>query len=214
MPLADVADITLFHAPRSRSYMALWLLEELGRPYRIELLSLDKGEQKSAAVLKHNPMGKVPVILDGDVAVSETGAIITYLLDKYSAGELAPIPTQRERAPYLKWLFFAPGVIEPSFGEKFFKWEVPARSVAWGSFADMIATLSGALSKSPWLAGDRFTGADLYIASALRYGLLFGAVPKEGVFVEYVGRCTERPAFRRTTEIDERFFKQQGAAAS
>ena len=114
MPLADVADITLFHAPRSRSYMALWLLEEMGRPYRIELLSLEKGEQKSPAVLKHNPMGKVPVILDGDVAVSETGAIITYLLDKYSPGELAPLPTQPERGRYLKWLFFAPGVIEPA----------------------------------------------------------------------------------------------------
>ena len=108
MPLTNDADITLFYAPRSRAVMGLWLLEEIDRPYRIELLSLDKGEQKSAAVLKHNPMGKVPVILDGEVAVSETGAIITYLLDKYSPGVLAPLPLQPERGRYLKWLFFAP----------------------------------------------------------------------------------------------------------
>ena len=154
-------------------------------------------------------MGKVPVVLDGDVAGRRRPARSSPIsLDKYSAGELAPLPTSRARADYLKWLFFAPGVMEPAFGEKFFKWEVPARAVAWGSFADMIATVSGALSKGPWLAGDRFTGADLYIASALRYGMLFGVVPKEDVFVEYVGRCTERPAFRRTTELDERFVAE------
>jgi glutathione S-transferase len=214
MPLTNDADITLFYAPRSRAVMALWLLEEMDRPYRIELLSLDKGEQKSPAVLKHNPMGKVPVILDGDVAVSETGAIITYLLDKYSPGVLAPLPLQPERGRYLKWLFFAPGVIEPSFAEKFFKWQVPARSVGWGCYADMIATVEGALTERPWLAGEGFTGADLYIASALRYGMLFGIVPKEGVIADYVARCTDRPAFRRMSEIDERFIREQEAAGS
>jgi glutathione S-transferase len=214
MPIADNADITLFYAPRSRAVMGLWLLEEIGRPYRIELVDLEKGEQKKPELLKHNPMGKVPTVLDGDVAISETGAIITYLLDKYSPGDLAPHPGQRERAGYLKWLFFAPGVIEPAFAEKFLKWDVPSRSVGWGSFADMLSTVQGALSQNTWLAGDRFTGADLYVASALRYGMLFGLVPQESVIVEYVTRCTERPAFRRTSEIDERYVEQQNAAAS
>jgi glutathione S-transferase len=214
MPIADNADITLFYAPRSRAVMGLWLLEEIGRPYRIELVNLEKGEQKSPALLKHNPMGKVPTVLDRDVAISETGAIITYLLDKYSPGGLAPLPDRRERARYLKWLFFAQGVIEPAFAEKFLKWEVPSRSVGWGSFADMLATVQGALSESEWLAGDRFTGADLYIASSLRYGMLFGLIQREGVILEYVTRCTDRPAFRRTSEIDERYVEQQEAAAS
>ena len=78
----------------------------------------------------------------------------------------------------------------------------------------MIATVEGALAERTWLAGAGFTGADLYVASALRYGMLFGIVPKEGVIADYVARCTDRPAFHRMSELDERFIREQEAAGS
>ena len=202
MPLTDTADLVLFYAPRSRAWTGLWIMEELGQPYRLELFDLNKGDHKSPRLMQHNPMGKVPTVLDGEVAISETGAIITYLFDKYAAGGLAPRPDEPERAAYLKWLFFGGGVIEPALGEKFFKWDVPSRSVAWGSFDDMVRTVTAAVEGGGWLAGDHFTGADLYIAALLRFAIAFGAMPKEGPVADYVARCCERPALARANAIE------------
>lgn len=207
MPIDDKADLTLFYAPRSRAFNGLWLMEELGQPYRIERFDLDKGDHKSERLTKHNPMGKVPTVRDGSVDVSETGAIITYLVDRYAAGRLGPGLDAPERGSYLKWLFFGGSVIEPAFAEKFFKWDVPARSVGWGSFADMITTVTAAVSARPWLAGDAFTGADLYIASTLRYGTMFGIIDKEGPVADYIARCIDRDAFRRATALEDGFVK-------
>ena len=125
MPIADKADITFYYAPQTRSFRALWFLEELGRPYRLELVDYAKGGHKRPEFLKINPMGKVPVVVDQGMPIAETGAIFTHLADKYSPDELAPLIKDPRRADYLRWLFFAAGVMEPAFGEKFFKWEIP-----------------------------------------------------------------------------------------
>lgn len=209
MPLSDTADLTLFYAPQTRAFMGLWLLEELGQPYRIELVDLSKGEHKGERLTRHNPMGKVPTVLDGDVPVSETGAIVTYLVDKYAPDRLGPRPDDPTRAAYLRWLFFGGGVIEPSFGEKFFKWEVPSRAVGWGSFDDMLRTVSARVSERPWLAGEHFSGADLYVASLLRYGLMFGVIEKDGPVPDYVGRCEDRPGFRTARAIEDDYVKRR-----
>ncbi len=210
MPISDSADLVLFYAPRSRAATALRFMEELERPYRIEVIDLHRGDQKKPEFRRHNPMGKVPLVLDGEVAIAETGAIFTYLADKYAPGRLAPRPDEPERADYLRWMFFAAGVMEPAYGEKFFKWEVPSRQVGWGSFDDMLATVTEAVSRREWLAG-RFTAADIYVASTLRYGMLFGIIPKEGPVADYITRWTERPASRRATEIDDRLTAEHAA---
>ena len=203
MPLSESADLTLFYAPRSRTATALRLMEELEQPYRIEVIDLNRGDQKKPEFLRHNPMGKVPLVLDGEIAVAETGAIFTYLADKYAAGRLAPRPEEPERADYLRWMFFAAGVMEPAYGQKFFRWDAPSRQVGWGSFEDMLSAVTEAVSRREWLAG-RFSAADVYVASTLRYGILFDIIPKEGPVADYVARWTERPASKRATEIDER----------
>ena len=205
MPLQDDADLTLFYAPKSRAFMGLWLMEELGRPYRIERFDLNKGDHKTERLTAHNPMGKVPTIRDSGVDVSETGAIVTYLVDKYAAGRLGPRLDDPERGAYLKWLFFGGNVIEPSMGEKFFKWQVPARAVAWGSFADMLSTVTAAVGKRDWLAGPQFTGADLYVASLLGYAIKFGALENSGPIGDYVARSEDRPGFRSARAIEDRF---------
>jgi glutathione S-transferase len=212
MPVVENADITLYYAPRSHAFRMLWFLEELGRPYRLEMIDLNKGEHKRQEFLKINPMGKVPTLVDQGLPIAETGAILSHLADKYSPGELAPLIKDPARADYLKWLFFAAGVMEPAFGEKFFKWDVPARRVAWGSFADMEKTITEAVAGSGWVAGDQFTAADVYVCSNLHWGLLMELFPKEGAVAVYVARCAARPALKRALQMEEGFIARQQAS--
>ena len=208
MPLSDTDDLVLFYAPRSRAGTALRFMEELDRPYRLEVIDLEKGDQKRPEFLKRNPMGKVPLVLDGDVAVAETGAIFVYLADKYAPGRLAPRPEAPERADYLRWMFFAAGVMEPAYGQKFMNWEIPSSQAGWGSFDQMLAAVTQTVSAREWLAGP-FTAADSYVASTLRFGIMFGIVPKDGPVAEYVARWAARPAVQRAAEIEARYTPQQ-----
>jgi glutathione S-transferase len=207
MPVADNADIVLYHAPQSRAFRMLWFLEELGRPYRVEPIDLNKGDHKKPYFLALNPMGKVPTLIDQGIPIAETGAMMVHLADKYSPGELAPLFKEPSRADYLKWLFFAAGVMEPAFGEKFFKWDLPPRRVAWGSFASMEETVTAGLAPGPWLLRDQFTAADVYVASNLHWGLMADLFPKEGVIADYVARSAARPALKRALAIEDGFIR-------
>jgi glutathione S-transferase len=212
MPVAENADITLYYAPRSRAFRMLWFLEELGRPYRLEMLDLNKGDHKRPEYLKINPMGKVPTLVDQGTTIAETGAILGHLADKYSPSELAPLIKDPKRADYLRWLFFAAGVMEPAFCEKLFKWDIPARRVAWGDFASMEKTmLAGIDQAEPWLTGDQFTAADVYVCSNLHWGLLMDLFPKDGAIAAYVARCAARPALKRALAMEEGFIAKQQA---
>ena len=213
MPLSETASITLFHAVRSRSFRVLWFLEELGEPYRIEPVDLEKGEHKRERLMRYNPMGKVPVVLDGDVAISESGAIYIYLADKYAPGRLAPRPDEeRGRADFLRWMFFAAGVMEPAFGEKFFKWELNPRQVAWGSFQSMLETLEAGVRGKEWLLGDQFTAADVFVGSNVHFGTMFGILPKEGPIAEYLARLAARPALKRALQLEEGWIAENDRA--
>jgi glutathione S-transferase len=118
------------------------------------------------------------------------------------------------RPDYLRWLFFAAGVMEPAFGEKFFKWEVPARQVAWGDFASMERTVTEAVAPGPWLLGDQFTAADIYVGSNLHWGVMWKLFPEKGPIADYVARCAERPALRRALELEERFIRDEEKASA
>jgi glutathione S-transferase len=204
MPIAEHAEITFFYAPRTRSFRTLWFLEELGRPYRIELVDYAKGAHKRPEFLKINPMGKVPVVVDQGMPIAETGAIFTQLADKYSPDELAPLIKDPRRPDYLRWLFFAAGVMEPAFCEKYFKWEIPAHRVAWGSFDTMQeAVIDGVNAGAPWLTGEQFTAADILVGSNLHFGMFTSLFPSEGPIAKYVAKCAERPALKRALRIEE-----------
>ncbi|HEX2257377.1 MAG TPA: glutathione S-transferase family protein [Afifellaceae bacterium] len=214
MPPTDTADLVLFYAPRSRALTVLWLLEELGQPFRIESVDIRAGEQKRPEFLTINPMGKVPAVRDGEIAVAESGAIIAWLADRYSSGDLAPRADEPARADYLRWLFFAAGVMEPAFGQKFFKLDLPAQQVGWGSFEQMEAVVTQAVAGREWLAGDRFTAADLYVSANLHFGVSFGILPGEGPIANYVARITARPAFKRATAFEaDRVAERERAEA-
>jgi glutathione S-transferase len=106
--------ITLYHHPFSRASNVVWMLEELGVPYELRFVDILKGAQKSPEIVALNPMGKVPILTDGDVVVTEAAAIGLYLADRYSLGKLAPAPDGTARAAYLRWSLFSPSVIEPA----------------------------------------------------------------------------------------------------
>jgi glutathione S-transferase len=198
------ADIVLHYAPRTRSFVALWLLEELGVPYELASFDLTTGHHKRPEYLALNPMGKVPVVVDHGTAISELGAIALYLADRYPGAKLAPAVDDPDRAAYLRWVFFASGVVEPALAEKFGKWDPRPRQHAWGSFDQMLEVATRGVSGGAYLLGDRFSAADVTVSGALRFALLFGAIDKTGPIAEYIGRVSERPAFARASAIEAR----------
>jgi glutathione S-transferase len=195
-------EIVFYHNPRSRAQMVHWMLEEAGAPYRIVLVDLEKGEHKTPAFLALNPMGKLPTIVHRGVVVTETAAIIAYLADTFPAAELAPPPGDAARGTYYRWLFFGAGCIEPAVLDKLMKRpEIERKGAAgWGSYDDVVATLKKALAGGPYLLGDKFSAADVYIGSEIRFAMTFGAPNLKGekVFDDYVARLSARPAAQRS----------------
>ena len=200
-----MADLTLYHAAPSRSSIVLWMLEELGEPYDLHLLSLKKGDNRTADYLKVNPMGKVPALRHKDVIITEAAAICTYLADAFPQAKLnVPIGDPR-RGPYLKWLFFGPTCIEAAIMDRSFPRasEPPRAALGYGDHATVMNVLSEAVKGSPYLMGEQFTAADVVVGSGIRWGMLFKGVPERPEFVAYAGRLAERPAAKRATAKDQ-----------
>src|SRR6478736_713286 len=194
--------IQLYWSPRSRSFSAIWLLEEAGLPYERVLTDISTGAQKAPEFLKINPMGKVPALKDDDAALGEAAAICGYIADRYPETKLAPAPSDPKRARYLQWLFFSPSCIEPALIQIFTKLEVPASTAAWGSATQVFDVLDAALQKGPWILGDQFSAADIVIGSGLNFAVrLFKMVPSRPSFDAYIERCVARPAFQRAEKI-------------
>ncbi len=197
-------ELVLFHIPQSRSITILWLLEELGRPYRIHQLDNTRREQRGAAYLKLNPSGKVPAVADGDTIITERGAICVYLADRYAPGRLAPAIDDPRRADYLRWLFYAIGVMEPLMALALLKIDVkaPPGALAWGEWDTMTGILADAMSPGPFLLGEQFTAADVMVGSTLAWAMGVGILPREGPMAPYVARIAARPSWARTAATD------------
>ena len=164
-------ELILYTNPMSRGRIARWMLEETGAPYRTEVLEYGT-TMKGPAYLAVNPMGKVPAIRHGDVVVTEAAAICAYLADALPGAGLAPPPG--ERGPYYRWLFFAAGPVEAAVSNRFLGFEVPGdmeAMIGYGTFAAVMDALEGAVSGGGYVAGDRFTAADVYVGSHIGWGL-------------------------------------------
>jgi glutathione S-transferase len=189
--------VKLYWSPRSRSFTALWLMEETGQPYERVLTDIRTGAQKTEEYLAINPMGKVPALTDGEVSISESAAICAYIADRFPESGLAPPIGDPRRAKYLQWLFFAPSCIEPAIVQIFTKLEIPAASAAWGSATQTFDVLDQALDNRPWLLGDDFSAADIAIGAGLNYAIrLFKMAPTRPNFDRYLDACATRPAFQ------------------
>src|SRR3546814_55301 len=198
-------NLTFYTNPQSRGRIARWMLEEVGEPY--DTVILDYGTtMKDADYLAINPMGKVPAIKHGDTIVTEARAICAYLADAFPDKGLAPPLADPRRGPYFRWLFFAAGCVEPAVTSKALGLLAPAdkkQMAGYGSYEETIDTLERAVSGAPYICGDQFTAADVYVGSQIDWGLMFGTIEKRPAFEAYVGRLQSRPAARRANELDD-----------
>lgn len=196
-----MSSLLFYTNPMSRGRMAHWMLEETGVPYETHVLNLKKGEHKTPEFLRINPMGKVPVIVHNGVIVTETPAICAYLADAFPESGLAPALNSPLRGTYLRWMFFAAGCIEPAVFDKMLNRTYEHKGqVGHGGYNETMDALEGALQPGPYILGERFSAADVYIASQLGWGMMMKAIDARPVFQQYVARCTDRPAHRRFVE--------------
>jgi glutathione S-transferase len=205
MESPEMAKLTLYHAAPSRSSIVRWMLEEVGEPYEIQLLSLSRGDNRAPDYLAVNPMGKVPALRHGDAVITEAAAICAYLADEFPRAKLnVPIGDAR-RGPYLKWLFFGPSCIEPAMMDRAFPRKEEARRAAlgYGDFDTVIKVLTDAVARGPYILGEQFTAADVVIGSTLRFGMLFKLLPEQPEFTAYTGRLAQRPALQRAEAKDK-----------
>ena len=198
-------EIVFYTNPMSRGRIARWMLEEVGRPYRTVLLDFGT-TMKAPEYLAINPMGKVPAIVHGGVTVTEGAAICAWLADACPEAGLAPALDDPARGTYLRWLFFTAGPVEAAVTAKALGLLAPADKAAmagYGSFEQTVDALEAAVTPGPWILGDRFSAADVYVGSQIIWGLQFGTLPDRDAFKAYAARLSGRKAAVRAREIDD-----------
>lgn len=198
-------ELVFYTNPMSRGRIIRWMLEEVGQPYRTEVLDFAT-TMKAPEYLAINPLGKVPAIKHGQVVVTEAGAICAYLADAFPQAGLAPAHGSRDRAAYYRWLFFAAGPMEQASTMASLGWETPEEQqgmVGTRPMPQLLDVVETALQGREFLAGDSFTAADLYLGAHLGWGMMMGGVEKRPTFEAYVARLQSRPAAVRANELDD-----------
>lgn len=200
--------ITFYTNPQSRGRIARWMLEEVGQPYETVVLGFGP-PMKTAEYLALNPMGKVPTVVHDGKVVTECAAICAYLADAFPAAGLAPAPA--DRAAYYRWLLFAAGPVEAAVTNKALN-AVPTEDqmgfVGYGSFDLACGALEKAVSATPYVAGDRFSAADVYVGSQIGWGMQFGTLPSTPPLVAYWDRIKDRPARLAANAKDDALIKE------
>ncbi|MBN7819051.1 glutathione S-transferase family protein [Bowmanella yangjiangensis] len=215
MPLVEdnQCDLVFYTNPWSRGQVVRWMLEETGVAYRQVVLNY--GEQmKTPAYLAINPMGKVPTLVHEGKVVTECPAICAYLADTFPEAALAP--PFYDRAAYYRWLFFAAGPLEAAIVNRLLKVEVNDEQqamVGYGNYDKAVDVLAKVVSASSYLAGNRFSAADVYVGSHVIWGLQFNSLPKRPEFEDYAKRLMDRPAFIKAKAIDDALGDTIKAAA-
>ena len=196
-------ELVFYTHPMSRGRIVRWMLEEIGADYRTEILEYGT-TMKAEEYLALNPMGKVPAIRHGDTVVTEAPAICAYLADAFPEAGLAP-PVDA-RGAYYRWLFFAAGPVEAATTNGFLGFEAPKDKegmVGYGTLGAVLDTLEHALAGGGYVAGERFSAADVYVGSHVGWGLQLGSIEKRDAFSGYWSRLSGREALRRANEIDD-----------
>jgi glutathione S-transferase len=196
-------ELVFYTNPKSRGRIARWMLEEVGAPYRTEILDYGTS-MKAPEYLAINPLGKVPALVHGGQTITECAAICAYLADAFPEAGLAPPPAERGR--YFRWLFFAAGPLEAAISIRTLGVEVPSEKrgfVGWGDYQSMMDALESAVAGDGYIAGDRFSAADVYVGSQIGFGLQFGTLEKRPAFEAYWSRIADREALVRANRLDD-----------
>ena len=206
--------LVLYTNPMSRGRIARWMLEEVGMPYRTELMEY-AASMKSSGYLAINPMGKVPALKHGETVITECAAICAYLADAFPETKLAPPIGSRERGPYFRWMFFAAGPLEAAVTNKSLGFEMPSERkmmAGFGSLPEVVDALDGWLSTHDYVTGSSFTAADVYVGAHLGWGMQFGTLEKRPSFERYFAQLSARPAAVIAGKIDDDLIAQQKKA--
>ena len=184
--------LKLYHSPQTRSSRMIWLLEELGQPYEIEHVTIQRGDGSGAPDPKNpHPQSKVPALEHDGRLVVESGAITLYLTDAFPQAGLGPKVGDPDRGDYLGWLFFYAAEVEPNMINKFTGTADSNPQIARG-YGQMAERFEGQLKHSPYILGEKFSAADVLFGSAVQWGTTM--LPKSDVLDAYLARLSERPA--------------------
>lgn len=197
--------LTLYYAPRSRASRIVQLLDELDAldKVKIETVGIARADGSSGSDPRNpHPEGKVPLLTDGTAEIWESSAIIQYLCERFPEAGLAPGPEDPKRGPYLSWMAYYGGVIEPVLIMAAAGLEHPFIRSNFRDAAAMHARLSRTLESSPYLLGEAFSAADLLIVSAFTWSP--DAVPDVPAIRDWVARCTDRPSVKRLAAFEEK----------
>ncbi|WP_222944212.1 glutathione S-transferase family protein [Pseudomonas sp. N40(2020)] len=223
--------MTFYTNPNSRGRMVRWMLEEIGCTYESVILdyqSTSESDRWGGAALAAptvadpddprvvffrdvNPMGKVPALVHNGQTITETAAICAYLANAFPEANLAPAAA--ERAAYYRWMFFAAGPLEqavtnhragfnPTPDQEFF--------FGYGSYERTVDQLERAVFANPFIAGERFCAADVYVGSHIGWGLGLGTLPHRAAFLAYAEKLMSRDAYKRAVAKDEALLGAMG----
>jgi glutathione S-transferase len=211
-----MAAFTFFFNPMSRAQIARWALHEVKADYEPVLVTWD---HKPAALLAANPMGKLPTIIHHhgghDHVVSEAAAVCHYLALTHPQAGL--LPGEHEQADYFRWLLFAAGPVEQAVTNHAYGWEPTEKqemAVGFGTYDRTMDTLAGWFAEHDFVCGTRFTMADVYVGSAVDWGLAFGTMPKGPSLEAYAERFRARPAYQEGKAIDNALIAEMQAEQS
>ena len=195
--------LTLYHCPQTRSSRIIWLLEELKATYEIAYVDIARASGGHADKTNPHPDGKVPALVHDGALITESSAIVQYLTDLFPEAGIGPRIGDPKRGPYLTWLAYYSGVIEPV---------VTIQFAGLGDNADLARTFRGraemgqrllsALEKGPYLLGDTFSGADILVCSLGAWAR--DLLPKGEIMDAYLQRCQSRPALKAAMAKDAR----------
>lgn len=207
-------ELVLYTNPMSRGRIARWMLEEIGRPYRTEILEFGT-TMKAQDYLGLNPMGKVPTLRHGETVVTEAAAICAYLAEVFPEAGLAPPLGSPLRGAYYRWLFFAAGPVEHAATNKTLGFIVPEERrglSGYGRFDDVVTVLDQLVSQHDYVLGASFSAVDVYLGSQIGWGMEFGTFPRLASFERYWARISARPAAMRARAIDDALIAERAAA--
>ena len=199
----------LHHAPDTRSVRIVWLLEELGLSYELAHYKLGDGSLRAPEYQKVHPMGRVPVLEDGDVSIFESGAIVEYVLARHGGGRLRPAPDSPDFPHYLQWLHYAEGMIMPPVNTIVVETILlpPERrnednaNRATRLLTRMLNAVEVHMEGREYIAGD-FSGADIMTGHACTIAKRFGAdLSDKPNVAAYIERCNARPALKKAWTV-------------
>jgi glutathione S-transferase len=201
--------ITIYHLSASRSERILWLMEELGLEYSLELFQREPNGAAPQPMKAIHALGKAPIIRDGDTVLAESGAIVDYIVHRHADGRLAVEPNAPEYARYIYWLHFAEGslmslmLIALVLSRVPEASESPVRTRVLDRMTQMLAFVDAELGGGPYFAGESFTAADVMMNfpfTTMRHFLEYDLAPYPNILA-YLERIASRPAYRKAMAL-------------